>query len=239
MRIEVWSDFVCPFCYIGKRRLEQSLEQLSAEQPIDIVYKSFELDPQAIKNTGQTIHEKLAAKYGKSLDEAKEMTANMTQQAEEVGLDFQFDQMISTNTFDAHRLAKFAETKGFGKEVAERFFHAVFTEAKDVGDHTTLVELASEIGLDKEEIRKVLASEEYSKEVRTEEAEAQEIGVQGVPFFVVNRKYAISGAQPTEVFVQSLQKVLDEEKSTPAFESLSPEDNGASCTDDNCDVPEK
>ncbi|MGI8316697.1 DsbA family oxidoreductase [Halobacillus mangrovi] len=236
MKIEVWSDFVCPFCYIGKRRLEEALSQLPESAEVEVEYKSFELDPEAKHNTGQNMHEKLAAKYGKSVDEAKEMTRNMTEQAKMVGLDFHFDTMIPTNTFDAHRVAKFAETKGLGKEVTEQFFKGVLTDSKDLGDHKTIADLAREVGLDRGEVDEVLEGAEYTEMVRAEENEAYQIGVQGVPFFVINRKYAVSGAQPTEVFVQGLQKALDEEKKTSPFEDLSTETDAA-CTEDGCEVP--
>lgn len=235
MRIEVWSDFVCPFCYIGKRRLEHALEEFSEEA--EVVYKSFELDPEAKKQTGQTIHEKLAAKYGRSLDEAKEMTRNMEEQASMEGLDFRFDTLVPTNTFDAHRVAKFAESKGAGLDVSERLFHAVFTESKDLGDHETLIGIAEEAGLDREEISIVLQGTTFTEQVRMEEEEAHQIGVQGVPFFVINRKYAVSGAQPKEVFIQGLKKAFDEEKKSSGFEDLT-EDQNAACTDDGCVGPE-
>ncbi|RWZ59031.1 DsbA family oxidoreductase [Halobacillus fulvus] len=233
MKIEVWSDFVCPFCYIGKRRLEHALKELPESGNVEVVYKSFELDPEAERNTGENIHEKLAAKYGRSIEEAKEMTANMTEQAAQEGLTFDFDKQKPTNTFDAHRVAKFAEEKGEGIPVAERFFQAVFTEGRDVGDHATITELAVEAGLEKGEVEAVLNGEDYTETVREEERDAYQIGVQGVPFFVINRKYAVSGAQPKEVFVQGLQKALDEEKKASSFEDLST-NQGAACTDETC-----
>ncbi|MCA1010818.1 DsbA family oxidoreductase [Halobacillus halophilus] len=234
MKIEIWSDFVCPFCYIGKRRLEQALENFPNEEKAEVVYKSFELDPNAERSSKQSMHEKLAAKYGRSLEEAKEMTRNMEEQASMVGLDFRFDTMVPTNTMDAHRVAKFAETKGLDQETAEVLFRAVFTDSKDIGDHETLIELAQEAGLDQSEVRQVLESTDYMELVRTEETEAHQVGVQGVPFFVINRKYAVSGAQPIEIFTQALEKAYSEEKQTPAFETFSGQ-NGAACTDDSCE----
>ncbi|MGP4059095.1 DsbA family oxidoreductase [Halobacillus sp. H74] len=236
MRIEVWSDFVCPFCYIGKRRLEEALGQFPGKN-VEVVYKSFELDPQAERNTGRNMHEKLAAKYGRSLDEAREMTRNMTEQAKMSGLDFHFDSMIPTNTFNAHRVAQFANEQGLGKEVTERFFKAVLTDSKDLGDTETIADLAAEAGLDRQEVISVLNGTDYTEDVRAEEAEAQQIGVQGVPFFVINRKYAISGAQPTEMFVQGMEKAFAEEEKQPAFEDLSGNE-GATCTDDGCEPPD-
>ncbi len=235
MKIEVWSDFVCPFCYIGKRHLEAALADLNGNEQsqCEVIYKSFELDPNAAKNSGQTIHEKLAEKYGRSFEEAKEMTKNMETQASEAGLDFHFDTMIPTNTFDAHRAAKLAESKGIGKEAAERFFSAVFKDSVDISDHDSLIQATAEIGLEQQEMEELLNGTPFAEVVRSEEAEAQQLGVQGVPFFVINRKYAISGAQPIEVFKNALTKVLEEEQKSPAFEDLS-ETNDTACTDDSC-----
>ncbi|TGB01672.1 DsbA family oxidoreductase [Halobacillus salinus] len=236
MKIEVWSDFVCPFCYIGKARLENALEAFPQKDQVELVFKSFELDPQAEKNTGQNIHEKLAAKYGRSLEEARGMTANMTEQAKMEGLDFRFDDMVPTNTFDAHRIAKLAESKGIGLTVAQRFFQAVFTDGEDVGDHDTLIRLATEAGLDESNVKETLESDAFTEQVRSEQGEAYQIGVQGVPFFVINRKYAISGAQPKETFTQALEKAFEEEKATPQFETFS-QNEDAACTEDGCEVP--
>ncbi|WP_079477997.1 DsbA family oxidoreductase [Halobacillus salinus] len=236
MKIEVWSDFVCPFCYIGKARLENALESFPQKDQVELVFKSFELDPQAEKNTGQNIHEKLAAKYGRSLDEARGMTANMTEQAKMEGLDFRFDDLVPTNTFDAHRVAKLGESKGIGLTVAQRFFQAVFTDGEDVGDHDTLIRLATEAGLDESDVKETLESDAFTEQVRSEQGEAYQIGVQGVPFFVINRKYAISGAQPKETFTQALEKAFEEEKATPQFETFS-QNEDAACTEDGCEVP--
>ncbi|MFG6147934.1 DsbA family oxidoreductase [Halobacillus sp. B23F22_1] len=211
MKIEIWSDFVCPFCYIGKRRLEKALENLSFHTEIVIDYKSFELDPEAPMNTGLTIEEKLAYKYGKSIEEAKKMTENMSQQAMESGLDFQLSNMIPTNTFKAHMVAKLAEKRGLKHEITEKLFQSVFTHGKDIGDDKTLLGIAGEVGLDIREVQEALTKNTYAEAVRQEESEAFEIGVQGVPFFVINRKYAISGAQPPEMFEKSMKKVIEEE----------------------------
>ncbi|MFD1020805.1 DsbA family oxidoreductase [Thalassobacillus hwangdonensis] len=238
MKIEIWSDIVCPFCYIGKRRLEAALADFEGKNQVEIEFKSFELDPGAEKNTESVMYERLASKYGTSIEQAKQMCDNMVEQAKGVGLDFRFDDVIPTNTLDAHRLTHLAKDKGVEKEVHERFFHAYFTEAKNMGDHDTLTELALDAGLDEAEVREVLASERYTDSVRKDEAEARTIGVQGVPFFVINRKYAVSGAQPVDVFKNALSKAWDEEQQQPVFETVS-SDNEATgvCTDDSCDIP--
>ncbi|QST00415.1 DsbA family oxidoreductase [Pontibacillus sp. ALD_SL1] len=237
MRIEVWSDVVCPFCYIGKRRLEAALKEFEqADQvEIDIQFKSFELDPNAPVNSNQTTNEKLAEKYGKTLEEAKQMTANMTEQAAAVGLDFDFDRTIPTNTFDAHRLFQRASEKGNGNKVSEHLFQAYFEAGKHVGDRSILKEIALEAGLSEEDVKAAFTDEKYATAVRSDEQEAGQIGVQGVPFFVFNRKFAISGAQPKEVFLQGLQKAHEEEKQAPAFESIGGKDTEV-CTDEGCDI---
>src|SRR6478735_1461999 len=206
MKIEVWSDFVCPFCYIGKRRLEQALQQFAHKDDVQVEFKSFELDPNAPVDTGKTINEALAAKYGMTIEQAKQANEGIGQQAASVGLSFNFDDMKPTNTFDAHRLAKFAEAAG----------------------------------LDREEARQILADKNaYANEVRSDEATAQQYGISGVPYFVVNQKYAISGAQPIETFVGALQQVWEEENPTPALKSLSPEGaDDAFCADGQCAVPD-
>ncbi|MEB1807053.1 MAG: DsbA family oxidoreductase [Bacillaceae bacterium] len=236
MKIEVWSDYVCPFCYIGKRHLESALDNFSHRDEVEVKFKSYELDPHASRDTNESMYEILSKKYGMSVEEAKKMTDGVAAQAKTVGLDFDFDQMIRTNTLDAHRLAKFAESKGKDKEVAEDLLKAYFIEAKHIGDHTTLKELAINAGLDVNEVKEVLNSNAFEDEVRADEAKAKNIGVQGVPFFVINDKYAISGAQPTETFLNALQKVWEEEnKKSPLKPLTSAGDQGATCTDDRCD----
>jgi predicted DsbA family dithiol-disulfide isomerase len=238
MKIEVWSDFVCPFCYIGKRRLEEALEQFPHKEDVEVIFKSFELDPNSERNSGKTIHEALASKYGTSIEQAKKMNENMGQQAAAVGLDFQFDNMIPTNTFDAHRLAKYAKNAGKAPEMTERLLKAYFTQSQHIGSHETLLKLAEEVGLDRNESEAVLRSSDFENEVRADEEEARNIGVQGVPFFVLNRKYAISGAQPLEVFTNALQKVWEEENAQPSLQTLTSEgSDGMTCSDDGCEIP--
>ncbi|RBW69185.1 DsbA family oxidoreductase [Bacillus taeanensis] len=237
MKIEVWSDFVCPFCYIGKRRLEEALAQFPHRDRVDIVFKSFELDPNASKNTTLSVHEHLASKYGTTVEQAKKMSENVAEQAASVGLDFKFDTMIHTNTFDAHRLAKFAEEKGKDAALTERLLKAYFTDSKHIGDHETLKELAIEAELDGEEAEGILKGSDYEEAVRADEAAARQIGVQGVPFFVLNGKYAISGAQPAEVFKSALQQVWEEENRKSPLQPIA-EGNAenAFCTDEGCEA---
>lgn len=158
------------------------------------------------------IYEKLSKKYGMSIEQAKANSRNMQQMAKEVGLDYQFDTQILTNTFDAHRLAMFAKNHGLMEEMTERILYAYYTESKHIGDHATLVELAGEVGLNEDEVAKMLASDEMSDAVRKDEQEAAEFGIRSIPFFLINRKYAITGAQPTDVFVQSIQQIIEQDE---------------------------
>lgn len=239
MKIEVWSDFVCPFCYIGKRRLESALEQFPNRDQVEIEYKSFELDPNAQNYAGVSIHEALAKKYGMSVEEAKQANHGIGEQAKSVGLEYNFDTMKPTNTFDAHRLTKYAETIGKGKELTEQLLHAYFVEGKLISDRDTLVEIANSVDLTKEEVVTVLEDQErYASEVRNEEMLAQQYGATGVPFFVINQKYSISGAQPTELFLSAINQVWEEEAPKPKLKKLG-EELATVCTDDGCVIPEK
>ncbi|GAA4853589.1 DsbA family oxidoreductase [Paenibacillus vulneris] len=230
MKVEVWSDIMCPFCYIGKRRFEAGLEQFAHKEEVEIVYRSFELDPSSPRHSSQNVHEMLASKYGMSVEQAKGMNADVGKQAKAVGLDFAFDTMILTNTFDAHRLIQFAAEHGKGKEAAELLFKAYFTDSLHVGEHETLIEIAGQAGLSREEAAAMLASNQYSDEVRADEEEARRLGVNGVPFYVINRKYGVSGAQPSETFLQVLQQVWEEEQPLQMIQG----ESGQACSDGVC-----
>jgi predicted DsbA family dithiol-disulfide isomerase len=180
------------------------------------------------------MYKKLAQKYGMSIAQAKANTDNMVQMAKEAGLDFRFDTLILTNTFDAHRLTMFAKKEGLMREMTERILRAYFTESKHIGDHETLTELAVEVGLNKQAVEQMLASEEMADAVRTDEETARQYGVTGVPFFLLNKKYALTGAQPTEVFVQALKKIIAEDEITV----LNSQD-GSVCDDVGCEIPKK
>ncbi|MFK9094812.1 DsbA family oxidoreductase [Bacillus salipaludis] len=239
MKIEVWSDYVCPFCYIGKRRLEEALDQFPHKDQVEVEFKSFELDPNSPEYSGQNIHEVLAKKYGMSIDQAKQANHGVGQQAATVGLTFNFDEMKPTNTFDAHRLAKFAKTKGKEAVLSEKLLQAYFTESKHIGDADTLAEIAEASGLDRQEVVKVLQDKTaYANDVRADQGIAQQYRIGGVPYFIINSKYAISGAQPIETFRGALEKVWEEENPAPVLQDLSTGE-GASCTDGNCVIPEK
>ncbi|WP_144510644.1 DsbA family protein [Bacillus sp. FJAT-22090] len=234
MKIEVWSDFVCPFCYIGKRRLEEALQQVGLDSQTEIEFKSFELDPISPKTSDKSMYEVLAKKYGSTIEAAKQMTAGVVEQAKTVGLDYNFDNMKPANTLDAHRLVKWASEQGKAKEANELLLHAYFIEAKEIGKHEVLLDLIASLGLSREEAEKVLNSDAYLAEVQADITRAGRIGVRGVPFFVLNDKYAISGAQPTETFASALNKVAEEEGLKRNLQMLN--EDGSICTDDNCSI---
>ena len=233
MQIECWSDFVCPFCYIGKRRLENALNRFGHRDKVKMTFKSFELAPALPRDGNPDTYDMLAAKYGISREQAKATTANVANQARQVGLTFDFDRAIQTNTFDAHRLAHFAAQQGKQTEWVERLFRAHFTEGKHLGNRDELVALAAEVGLDPDQVRPVLEKGAHAAEVRKDEQEASSLGVRGVPFFVFNRQFAVSGAQPEEVFLEALRKAWGESR---PFEVVGG-DADAACTDDGCIVP--
>ncbi|KAB7665120.1 DsbA family oxidoreductase [Bacillus sp. B1-b2] len=243
MKIEVWSDYVCPFCYIGKRRLEEALAQFPHRDKVEVEFKSFELDPNANLYSGQSIHEALAVKYRMSVEEAKRANENVGMQAASVGLTFNFDEMKPTNTFDAHRLTKYAATVGKEKQLTEKLLNAYFTESMLVSDQDTLIEIGKSVGLEEEAQRNVLQDKTmYANDVRIDESIASQIGVTGVPFFVINQKYSISGAQPTDTFLRALQQVWQEENQTiTPFQDLASGDTNEEmiCTDDGCAIPDK
>lgn len=207
MKIEIWSDYVCPLCYIGKRRLEAALEQFAHREEVSIEYKSFELNPQAQFYLGKNMHQLLSEKHGMSLDEAKRRHTELGQQAAKVGLVYNFDHMKPTNTFDAHRITQYAKTVGKDKEIAEKLYYSYYTDSKLISDHDTLGDIAESVGMNREESLAILRDpSKFSDDVRSDEATAKQLGITGAPFFVINRKYAISGAQPTEVFLNALNE---------------------------------
>ena len=210
MNIEIWSDIACPWCYIGKRRFEQALNQFPHRDALDIVWRSFELDPKApARQTVPTV-ELLATKYGMSAEKAQAMMDSMTATGAIDGLEFRFDRTISGNTFDAHRLIHFAATVGQRAAMVERLFAAYFTEGEAMGDHDTLVRMASDIGLDATAVRNMLLSDAHATDVRSDEARAQQFGITGVPFFAINERHGISGAQPAAAIVEALTKAWAE-----------------------------
>lgn len=235
MKIEVWSDYACPFCYIGKRELEKAIQSTGFEGQIDVQFKAYQLDPTSPAESDESVYESLAKKYGSSIEQTKAQTAGVAKRAKEVGLNYDFDSMKQGNTFKAHRLAKYAETVGKAKEMTERLLKANFEEGAQLGNTEVLIGLAKEVGLEEQAVRDFLADDQFATDVLADIQKAREIGVQGVPFFVVNDKYAISGAQPTTVFEQAVKQVAEEEGMTPGFKMFGAEDTGV-CKDGQCEI---
>ncbi|WP_059105989.1 DsbA family oxidoreductase [Shouchella shacheensis] len=233
MKVEIWSDIACPFCYIGKRKFEQALETFEHKGAVEKTFKSFQLDPAAKKNTGESMTELLAEKYNMTIEKAREMNQQVAAQANEVGLDFQLEDVVMTNTMDAHRLSHYAAEHGKMDGVMERLLKAYFTEGADVGDHEVLATIANDSGLDKQNVLVVLSGENYRNEVLRDQQEGAQIGVQGVPFFVLNRKYAVSGAQPPEAFLEVLNKVWEEENAQQPLHVVG--EDTKTCSDGSCD----
>lgn len=212
MKVEIWSDIMCPFCYIGKRHYEAALSRFADKSNIEIVWKSFQLDPSIPENVekGLTSAEYLASRKGISPDQVLGMHAQVTRMAAGAGLEYHLDEAAVYNSFKAHRIIQLAKTKGLGDVAEETFFKAHFTLNKDLGDIPTLIELGKEIGLTEAEVNEALTSDNYAYKVKQDIQEAQQIGVTGVPFFVFNRRYAVSGAQPSDAFLQTLEKSFAE-----------------------------
>lgn len=236
MKIEIWSDFVCPFCYIGKRRLENALSRFHHSDQVHVEYKSYQLDPNAKYIKGKSFYDSFAELKGITREQAIQLNQQVADHAKLVGLSFHFDTMKYANTFDAHRVAKFAREQQKEKEFTEVVFHAYFTESKVISDHETLIELAGQVGLDQKQVTFVLESDQYADLVRSEINMAYQLVVRGVPFFVLNDQYAISGAQPEDYFLQALEQVWQEEQATPKLKSLDLQNNESFCTDEGCEI---
>ena len=209
MKIEIWSDYACPFCYIGEKRLMRALDDVSNKN-ITIEFKSFELDPYADKKVTSTTPERFAEKYGLSLEEAKERVEQISDMGRREGIDFRYSTTRYTNTFDALRLTKFAQEKGHD-EIITKLFDAYFTKNLELSDHAVLKKIAVECGLDGGEVEEVLSGERYAEDVREDEKEAASLGIHAVPYFVIGGKYGLSGAQPSEILKQAINEALAEE----------------------------
>ena len=217
MTIEIWSDVMCPFCYIGKRKFERALAEFPQRTQVNIVWKSFQLNPDLVTDATKNTTEHLAESKGWTLDHAKGMTQHVSQLAEEVGLTYDFDKAVVANSFDAHRFSAFAKTKGCQDAAEERLFAAYFTEGRNTADHATLIELGENIGLNALEIRAMLDSNAFADDVKQDIYEAQQYGIRGVPFFLFDKKYGVSGAQESPVFLEALTQTFSEmEKETPS-----------------------
>jgi predicted DsbA family dithiol-disulfide isomerase len=206
--VEIWSDVICPFCYIGKRKFESALARLPRRDQVEVIWRSFQLAPDTVTDPTRNAVQNLAEKKGWTIEFTRQAVADISDRARQVGLRFDYDRTVVANTFDAHRLSHFAATRGKGNEVEEQLFKAYFEEGRNIADPATLTELAVTVGLPTDEVRSVLASDRFAGEVRRDIAQAARMGVNGVPFFVCDHKYAVSGAQDTTIFVQALQQSL-------------------------------
>jgi predicted DsbA family dithiol-disulfide isomerase len=229
MKIEIWSDVMCPFCYIGKKHFEAALSQIPYQNNIQVEWKSFQLNPDLSKTEVTSVKDYLIEAKGVSEEQVSAMNNQLADMGKAVGIDFQQQNSKVINTGEAHRLIHFAQSKGKGSEIEERLFKAYFTEGKNVADYETLTEIGEEIGLNKTEVLEMLESDAYVFDVASDVLDARNIGVTGVPFFVIDRKYALSGAQPIEYFVSALTQAYEKDH-------LDQPSTNASCDiEGNCD----
>ena len=239
MKVEIWSDVVCPWCYIGKRRFEAALARFPHRDQIEVEWKSFELDPAAPRTheLSGTHAEQLSAKFGRPADQIAQMLEHVTAMAAGEGLDFRFDLNHGGNSFDAHRLLHLAKARGCQDQLKERLDRGTFTQGLAVSDHEELTALAVEVGLAEAEVRAVLASDRFADDVRADEARARQYGIGGVPFFVIDATYGVSGAQPADLFLQSLTRAWDERQPlVPVTGDAAAASGDVSCEGGSCTV---
>jgi predicted DsbA family dithiol-disulfide isomerase len=234
MKVQVWSDYVCPFCYIGKRQLEKAIKESGYEGQVEVELKSFLLDPTTPIDTEQSVYTSLSSKKNISEEQVKGMLESVADRAKEVGLNYNFDIMKDANTTAAHRLAKWANTKGKGAELSERLLQSYFLEGGAIGKQNILLSLVEEVGLDRKEAQEILNGNQFADEVKQDISEAGSLGVRGVPFFVIDNKYGISGAQPQPLFEQTIAKAAEEAGLKPKLNMVG--ENGSFCADGQCDL---
>jgi predicted DsbA family dithiol-disulfide isomerase len=233
MRVDIWSDVVCPWCYVGKRRFEAALARFPHRDDVEIHWRSFELDPRAPRLRGGDRLEHLTAKYRISRHEAEAMERRITEAGREAGLDIRLAATRGGNTFDAHRLLHLAAEHGRADAVKERLLRAYFTDGEPIGDPASLARLAVEAGLPAAEVHDVLAGDRYADAVRADERYAQALGATAVPFFVIDETYGIAGAHPPEVFTNVLERAWSETHAEP---EPAPSPSGETCADGACPV---
>src|SRR5436190_7040263 len=209
IKVEIWSDVMCPFCYIGKRRFEKALSEFPANKYVDVEWKSFQLNPNMKTDPAMSTVDYLAQVKGWSKEQAQQSTRHVTEMAKASGLEYHMDKAVVANSFDAHRFIQFAKKQGKGDPAEERLFKAYFTEGKNTADHFVLAELADEIGLNGRKLMETLKSDEMSREVEHDLNEARQLGINAVPFFVFNRRLAVSGAQDPKTFLGALEKASE------------------------------
>ena len=229
MNVEIWSDVMCPFCYIGKRKFEKALEHFSQPEKINIIWKSYELNPGLKTDTSESIINYLCKSKGIQENQARQMMTHVKQMGTEDGLTLNLETTIVANSFNAHRFSHYAKSQGKQNEAEERLFHAYFSENLNTDDKNILLKLGEEIGLSTQGLKQVLDAKDFSEEVFQDEREATQIGIRGVPFFAFNRKYAVSGAQPEQVFLNTLKTAFSEwekENNSSAMKII----DGKTCT---------
>ena len=231
MRIEIWSDVVCPWCYVGKRHLEQALDRFAHRDAVEIVWRAYELDPHAPPERAGSYPERIARKYGISEAQARASISRIVNAGADAGIDVRFDDLRAGNTFDAHRLLHLAASMGAQDELKERLLFATFTEGHPIGDRDMLVKLAGDVGVAESDARRVLDGDEFGREVREEEAEAMAMGATGVPFFLFDRRFAVSGAQPPETLLHVLERAWSEANPVEIID-----DSAAACEGDACEM---
>lgn len=210
MRVDIWSDIRCPFCYIGKKKFEIALERFTHKEQVEVVWHSFQLDPGLKTDPGVHTYDYLARIKGMPREQVIEMHDYVTQAAHEVGLTFDFEKVVVANSFDGHRLIQLAKSSGLADAAEEHLFRAHFTEGKNIDDKATLREIGISIGLDETSVDEVLSSDKFADKVQEDEMMARHIGIRGVPFFIFNNRYTVSGAQPAEAFLQTMEKTWNE-----------------------------
>ncbi|MBQ9298943.1 MAG: DsbA family oxidoreductase [Clostridia bacterium] len=231
MKIIYWSDYACPYCYIGETYLKQAVRNLGMEDQIEVEMKAFELDPDAGKAYAGPTVDRFAKKYGLSLQGAQARIDGISQMGRDAGLDFRYAETRYTNTFDAHRLTKLArqsEDKGLAGRLSERLYKAYFSEGLELADHDVLLRIAAEEGMDDDAVKALLSTDEYAMDVRLDEREATRYGVHGVPYFVLNGQLAIPGALPVESMEQAIRQAMEVEQK--------PQTQGMACGPDGCHI---
>ncbi|AZA08869.1 DsbA family oxidoreductase [Corynebacterium pseudopelargi] len=224
MRIDIWTDVVCPFCFIGKEHLNQALETFEHADDVEVHWRAFELDPSLPAQPDSTLAEAIAKKYGASMEESAARQRQMAQLLQTYGVEFNWEDAKFGNTLDAHRLIQFAQTKGKGAELQDALMRAYLENSQNIAEHPTLLAAAKKVGLDASEVQAVLDSDDFREAVHQDEAQGAQIGIRGVPFFVFDGKFAVSGAQPKEVFDQALDQAWADSKNL-----LNNPEQGSSC----------
>jgi predicted DsbA family dithiol-disulfide isomerase len=235
VKVEIWSDVVCPWCYVGKRQFEDALSRFGHAREVDVVWRSFELDPTSPTLVGLPMSRILERKYGMTAEQARAANERMTGLAADVGLEFHLDDVQAGNTFDAHRLIHLAARYGLADAMKERLFAAYFTEGLSIGDQPTLTRLAVDVGLDADEIEATLHGDDFAADVREDEATAASLGVSGVPFFVIDGTYGVSGAQPADVLLGAMERAWSESQVAAATSMVGPGATDTGCSDGVCE----